>query len=156
MKGIDLSFFDFDYDLTFCALLMHADGTIYHTYGGRTWEAPESHLSDASLVRLLQETLAEHELYRQDPQPPPRRRKQAVEELPKWARREKKPDCYHCHMVGDGRYEQARERKRWSRDDIWIWPDPIQIGVTLDRDDQAAVRSVVADSPADVLLPQPL
>ena len=33
MAGVDLALYRFDYDLTFAALLMNADGTIYHTYG---------------------------------------------------------------------------------------------------------------------------
>ncbi len=63
MAGVDLETYRFDYDLTFTALLMNADGTIYHTYGGRTWEDAQSHLSERAFADVLTRTLAEHAAY---------------------------------------------------------------------------------------------
>ncbi len=151
MAGVDLSTYVFDYDLTFAVLLMNADGTIYHTYGGRDWTSAQSHLSMPALVDVMRKTLLEHDRYREDPKPPKRVRKTTIEEIPPMARRirnGKAPKCFHCHMVRDMRTEDARENRRWSRDQIWVYPDPSQIGLSLDRDSQTLVTAVAEDSPA--------
>lgn len=151
MRGIDLSTYRFDYDLTFCSLLMHADGTIFHVYGGRDHRDAESQLSMSSLIEALQKTVLEHKTH-----VPKKQKTQAryVEELPPLARKIanksfKEGQCVHCHSVHDFQREQLREEKRFKRDDvIWIYPDPIQIGVVLKRQSQRVVASVEGDSPA--------
>ena len=146
MAGVDLSVYRFDYDLTFVALLMNADGTIYHTYGGRDWTDPLSHLSTSSFARVLLETLIQHER-RGDAPAPKREAKRTVEEFPKF-RQGKKPDCFHCHMVHDGEIDALRQRRRFRTEDAWVWPDPAQAGLVLDRDGQTVVAEVRGGSGA--------
>ena len=151
MAGVDLETFRFDYDLTFAALLMNADGTIYHQYGARDERSADSHLSAESFARLLRESLAEHADYERAPRPPEPATPRTIEQMPTMARRiaqGKKPDCFHCHMVNGAMREQAQEERRWSRDDIWTWPGPERGGLRLARDDQALVESVEPKSPA--------
>lgn len=150
MAGVDLSIFQFDYDLTFAALLMNGDGTVYHRYGGRDETSATSRLSIASLVRVLRETLEDHAAYLKKPSPPPARPRRTIEDIPPMARKlqKKKIDCFHCHMVNDAEGELAREEGRWSREDIWRWPLPDQVGLELDRDDATLVRGVISGSPA--------
>ncbi len=142
MLGVDLNTFDFHYDLTFCTLLMNADGTIYHTYGGRDWTDPQSHLSMEAFVKVLNDTLGDHAAYQKDPKPPKRRPASVIEDIPHWKQRSKKPECFHCHMVYEGRIRDAMKAKRFKKDDRWMWPDPIQAGLSLHRDDQTLVRAV--------------
>ena len=125
MKGVNLDVFRFDYDLTFAALLMHPDGTIYHTYGGRDATDPSSHHSVASFVRTLEETRKEHEEHRAAPR---KHRKRTVEQLRERVGH-KEPDCYHCHMVHDYETAYLQQKRRWKRDLAWIYPDPIQAGL---------------------------
>jgi hypothetical protein len=151
MAGVDLNVYRFDYDLTFAALLMNADGTIYHVYGGRDWRDAQSHLSMAAFVSVLRDTLPEHAAYQERPRPPRRRAARTIEEIPPMAERirtGKAPDCFHCHMVHDSEREHAQDQRRWKRSDIWIWPDPAQAGLSLDRDDQAVITAVATESPA--------
>jgi len=148
MLGIDLNTFDFHYDLTYCTLLMNADGTIYHTYGGRDWTEPQSHLSMDALVKVLGETLADHAAYQKDPRPPKRKKTFAIEEIPHWKSRSKKPECFHCHMVYEGRIRDAMSGKKFRKEDRWMWPDPIQAGLSLDRHDQTLVAKVEPGSAA--------
>lgn len=142
MLGVDLSVFRFDYDLTFYSLLMNADGTTYHIYGGRDWRDPQSHLSIKSLVKVLGDTLADHAAHK----PVARKRKRrVVEDLPPMKERiasGQKMECVHCHTVHDMQREHAREQKRFKREDIWIYPNLDQIGLTLDRDDQTLIAAV--------------
>ena len=147
MEGIDLNTYRFDYDLTFAALLMNADGTIYHVFGGRDWTDPMSHLSMPALARTLRETLADHRAYMARPRPPKKRKPLSVEQLPKWAR-EKTRDCYHCHMVNEAIIEDLQDRGKWTLGKAWTWPDPIQAGIMLDRDGQVKVTKIETRSAA--------
>ena len=155
MAGVDLDRYRFDYDLTFAALLMNANGTIYRTYGGRDWRDPQSHLSTASFSRALQSGKLDHAFHKRSAKPAKTRRAkkgQTIEEIPPMRKRIKQgnaPECFHCHMVNEARYEDLVARGKWARDDLWKWPDPIQIGVTLDRDDQRVIASVEPGSAAD-------
>ena len=157
MRGVDLRTYVFDYDLTFAALLMHSDGHIYHQYGNRVPEAPDSHLSMASLARVMRGTLEDHatrntmlgaEATRP---PPPREAGHAVEDLPTMARRVKAgkaPDCFHCHMVFQARDEDAIEKATFDAGVAWRWPAATRLGLHLDRDDQQLVLAVAEESPA--------
>ncbi|MBI3726276.1 PDZ domain-containing protein [bacterium] len=151
MLGVDLNTYRFDYDLTFAALVMNADGTTYHRFGGRDETSASSRLTVAGLVRVLEAALPEHEAYEKGPKPKregvaPR----TVEQIPTMARRiaNKKPDCVHCHTVNDVERELAQEEKRWKRDDLWVFPLPEHVGLKLDSDDVARVVSVTPGSQA--------
>ena len=151
MAGVDLSVYRFDYDLTFAALLMHADGTTYHRYGTRDHTAT-SRLSMESLARVLEETLKDHAEYSRNPSPPAREPPRTIEQLPPMARKlqSEKVNCFHCHMVNDAYREQAQEEKRWSREaTIGMMPLPERVGILLDRDEQNLVKTVTSRSPAE-------
>ncbi|MCI0343470.1 MAG: PDZ domain-containing protein [Planctomycetales bacterium] len=151
MAGVDLGVFRFDYDLTFAALLMNGDGTIYRQYGGRDGGPAEARLSIASLVRAMKETLADHEEYGKSPRPPKPAPVRAIEQIPAMARQikaGKAPKCFHCHMVNESERRTAQDAKRWSRDSIWLWPDPARVGLALDPADQTLVKEIAARSPA--------
>ncbi len=151
MAGVDLGRYLFDRDLTLCILLMHSDGTIYHTFGGRTWRDPQSHLSMSALLTVLGRGLAEHARYDGAPDPPEGAR-WTVEHLPPLARRiasGDRPDCIHCHSVHDWEVATAVERETWRPESAWVFPDPIQIGLELDHDDQSRVVTVVPRSFAE-------
>jgi hypothetical protein len=151
LAGVDLSRYRFDYNLTFAALLMNADGTIYHTFGGRDWRDPMSHLTMPALVRLLNDTVTEHAAYQRAPAPPKLAAPFTIEQYPTLERRIKagrKPDCMHCHMVGEYKYSSWKEQGRYRLDDFMNYPDPIVIGETLKQEPQTVVESVVKGSPA--------
>ncbi len=151
MLGIDLSTFRFDYDLTFCSLLMNADGKTYHVYGGRNAKDAQSHLSITSLIKVLTDTRAGHSAYEKNGARRATKKAQYIEDSPAFKKRMakgKKPECIHCHSVHDFLREDAKAAKRWRRSDIWIFPDPAQVGISVSRDDQMLVTDVVKSSPA--------
>lgn len=115
MRGVDLNVFRFDFDLTFAALVMNADGTVYHRFGGRL-----ERMSMKALVRLLRESLEDHREYQNNPKPPEAKPKRALEDTPKYA----KLDCIHCHMVNDV-----------ERPSIWMYPRPERVGLELEVDE---------------------
>ena len=148
MSGIDLDRYAFNYDLTFCILLMRFDGHIYHTYGGRSWDDPHSHLSVESLTQVLLATLEES---RQLPPPLPRfdAQPRTVEDYPPVARRiaaGKRPACIHCHNVNDWWVQTEVEAGRWTRDRAWIYPDPEQLGLVFDALEQNRLLEAPAKS----------
>jgi len=151
MKGIDLNVFRFDFDLTFAALVMNADGTIYHHYGNRDATAADSHLSEASLARLLRDSLVDHAAYQRRPAPPPKAAPDLVEETPPMKERiarGKAPKCFHCHTVRDMRREMAARKGTWNISGAWRWPSSARVGFRLDRDVQTTVTEVTARTAA--------
>lgn len=149
MRGVDLSVYRFDYDLTFAILLMNADGTIYHTFAGRDRRDPMSHMSITALVRVMRATVGEHARYKA---PAPARAAAeplAVESMSRIHPPQKAPACYHCHMVHDAMHDAAVTAKRPREETIWVWPDPVQVGLSLDREGQVLVTGVEAGSAAE-------
>lgn len=151
MRGIDLDTFAFDFDLTFSALLMHPDGTVYHRYGGRDARSASSFLSLKSFLLLLKEGEQTHAEYIKNPAPPTIKRR-TLDDIPVWAekmrKRKKRQDCYHCHFVFDAEREQHKANGTWKRDLIWRFPPPARIGLTLDKHDQRKLTKVRRGSPA--------
>ena len=45
MKGVDLSQFQFDYDLNWAAMFINADGTVYCRYGTQSADGPDAYNS---------------------------------------------------------------------------------------------------------------
>ncbi|MEM7168463.1 MAG: Trx7/PDZ domain-containing (seleno)protein [Planctomycetota bacterium] len=152
MRDVDLSRYVFDYDLTFAILLMNADGTTYHRYGGRDHKDPMGWMSLPSLTRVMRMTLVEHALYQAKPAPPklpPSRTIMDVEPF-KERTKGKKIDCVHCHSLQPALREEAKKNGKWQPRDIWIYPTPEQIGIELVAAEQNRIRSVFPTSPAAV------
>lgn len=151
MSQVDVRAIRFDFDLTFAAVLMHADGTIYHRYGGRGPDDPNTYLSMDSLVRLLRDSLADHAAYERAPSPPTVEPPLPAIELPvlqQKLRAGQRIECVHCHTVNDAEHRDAVLAGRFVPEQRWLFPDPARIGVALDPEHQAIVGSVVAGSPA--------
>lgn len=139
MRGVDLEVYRFNYDLTMAVLLMHPDGTIYSTYAGRDFTHADSHQSTTSLARVLDAALELHA--RHTPVARPHKAPVHVEELPWWRDNKKAQDakCFHCHQVHDAWQGEGRKNGTWTERDQYTWPDPVQIGLRLDREDQVRV-----------------
>ena len=63
MKGVDLSQFQFDYDLNWAAMFVNADGTVYARYGTQSAAGANAYNSIASLEKTMRSVLALHEDY---------------------------------------------------------------------------------------------
>ena len=159
MRGVDLSRYVFDFDLTFAALTMHPDGRIYHRYGSRDSRAADVWLSSASLEFVLQESARDHAKY----DAKEKRRSQTpsfglakakvgkpvvMEGIPSYQKRDKGM-CIHCHSIHPAFYEEAIAAKTWQPEKKWVYPDPSRMGVDLDADQQRLIINVVAKSPAE-------
>jgi membrane-associated protease RseP (regulator of RpoE activity) len=147
MRGVDLDLFDFDYDLTWMGFFLNADGAVYGRYGGRDADSADSRVSLAGLRYALEAALARHRRLETRPPlaltKPPR----TVEQYPA-ARRLPERACIHCHQVYDLRRESLQAAGKWRMDELWVYPLPENIGLTLELERGDRVARVAADSPA--------
>jgi predicted metalloprotease with PDZ domain len=143
---VDLNLFEFDYDLTWTAFFLSPDETVYGRYGGRDARSPEARLSLAGLRHALTAALAAHRREGQAKPSPRPGRPLLAEDYP--AARRMKRGCIHCHQVNEFRREQRKASGQWRREELWVYPLPENIGLTLDVDRGDRVRAVQPGSPA--------
>ena len=147
MRGVDLATFDFDYDLTWMAFFLNADGKVYGRYGGRTPDSASKYLSRAGLRHALDAALAAHRRAPPAPQALRPHRPRTVEQYPAAARLTPGA-CIHCHHVYDFRRDALQAAGKWRRDEVWVYPLPENVGLTLDVDRGDRVRAVMPNSHA--------
>ena len=146
MRGVDLSIFEFDYDLQWFALMLTADGDVLGRFGGRDADTPAKYQTLAGLRRSLEAAL---ERYR-EPRTPSKRQPIYAED---YSGAQKRPDnaCIHCHHVYEFRRDALQQKKKWSLDEVWGYPQPENIGFTLDIQRGNCVAKVQPKSIADKL-----
>lgn len=161
-NGLDLTQFQYDFDLSFSALVMNADGTIYTRYGNRSSAEDVADNPIEGFRATLAAALDVHknlDTWRDD-------LKDKKVQLTKFDRPEKYPtlarykptidfagtvvkDCMHCHQIRDAERELARSETGTIPDEILFpFPRPEVIGLRLDPGTKAMVKGVAKDSAA--------
>jgi hypothetical protein len=158
-KGLDLKLFQYDYDMSWAAMFLNADGTIYGRYGTRTASGPgsDSHISLPSFRKAVERALELHKNY-------PANRAQLAGKLggePQYARPEHIPgleqraqgastrqNCIHCHMVREYALRAKWQAGKLSLADLQVYPLPDNVGMQVDIDDGLLIKSVKRGSPA--------
>jgi hypothetical protein len=159
-NSLNLKQFQYDYDMSWAAVIMNADGTIYGRYGTRNGNGPASdtYLSTAAFRRALGRALAIHKAYPANRQVLAGKTGATPEyavptQIPglqdRPAAATVKQDCIHCHMVKEYALRAKWEETRLSAADLWVYPMPERIGLTLGVDDGLLVKAVAAGSPAE-------
>jgi len=160
-NALDLSLFQFDYDLSFSTVFFNADGTVYGRYGSWTHQKDSKDKTTAGFKRALESALAIHRGYPANKsalagkQGAPLPFKDPLE-LPELAGKYKREldwsgkvvqSCVHCHQVGDAIRSHYRDQKKPIPAE-WVYPFPMPetIGVSLSPDQVASVESVAAGS----------
>ncbi|MBT3266416.1 PDZ domain-containing protein [Candidatus Poribacteria bacterium] len=162
MADVDLAQFQFDYDLTWSAFLMNADGTIYGRFGTRSIAGPMAHISVQALKNAMTRALDLHADY-------PGNRAQFVDKRgaePRWKRaldipalsrrmgdrpaeQNQRKGCIHCHHIYDGWNDTAYDEDAFYQDTMWKYPLPESVGMTIDVDSGNVVESVAEGSFAE-------
>ena len=144
IMGADLNLFEFDYDTTWSAFFLDADEHVYGRYGGRDAAGPDQRMSLAGLKFAMNAALA---AYRKntDIQAPRVAKPQRVEDYPN---NRHTRGCIHCHQVAEIQRDLARSTGHWTRADLWVYPLPENVGLTLEVDRGNRVKSVKPNSPA--------
>jgi hypothetical protein len=162
-NAIDLSLFQFDYDLSFSTLFFNGDGTLYGRFGSWTHQKDQHDKSTAGFKRSLEATLALHGGYPANKaalagkQAPLSQYKTPVD-IPTLQGKYRLqldwngkvvPSCVHCHQVGDALRAVARNKKEPMPGElIFPMPPPDSIGLKLAPDAAARVVSVTENSAA--------
>src|SRR5438876_1207733 len=119
MRGVDLSIFDFDYDLQWHALMLSNSGEVLGRFGGRDADSPAKYQTLAGLRHSLEAALGR--IKTQKAAPPAPRKPVRAEDYPA---AEKLHDnaCIHCHHVNEFRRAQLQSQGKWSLDEVWAYP----------------------------------
>jgi serine protease Do len=159
MKGVDLSQFQFDYDLNWAAMFINADGTVYARYGTQSIDGPDAYNSIASLEKTMQRVLELHDNYekvkaslaaKRGPDQPYK----TPLDMPGMENKEKlagvtaRNNCVHCHMIHDAQQNQWRVEGTMSIERLYRWPLPDNVGMHIDPKDGRKIQTVAADSAA--------
>lgn len=160
-NAIELAKFQFDYDLSFSTLFFNGDGTLYGRYGSWSHQKDPQEKTIVGYKRSLEAALAVHTAY------PINQAalvgKQGVPtpfatpvEIPALAGKYKRDldwdgkvmaSCVHCHQVGDAYRAFYRDAgKPVPTELIYPMPMPETVGLTLEPDQIAKVKSVVPGS----------
>lgn len=153
ISGVDLSLFEFDYDLTWAGFFLSADEVVYGRYGGRDARDAEGRMSLPGLKYAMRAALEAHKANQQKPRQRPQTPLLA-ENLAE-AKKLRRGECIHCHQVKEFRRAEAKAAGTWQRSELWGYPLPENVGLTLEIERGNVVRSVAGNSPAAKLGFQP-
>lgn len=158
---LDLSRFQFDFDLSFTTLIFNGDGTVYGRYGSWLHQKNAQETATAGYRATLQAALDLHAGYPANreslagKQGAPIAYKTPVE-IPglggkytpflNWSGKVV-PSCVHCHQVNDGlRLTLRNQQQTLPESLIYPNPEPETIGLVLADDAIARVQSVAPGS----------
>lgn len=164
-NGMDLSLFQFDYDQSFAAFMLNADGTIYGRFGTRSHQRESAQdVSVEGFAKALAGALQLHDEYpankallqgKRGPAAPFK----APEEFPSLRGKygpkldyegQVVKSCIHCHQVGEAQRLVYRAAKKPIPDEVlYPWPMPGVLGLVMDPKEKATVKSVAAGSSAE-------
>ncbi len=162
-NALDLSLFQFDYDLSFSTIIFNSDRTIYGRFG--SWQHQRDAMDDstAGYKAALEAALAIHKGFPANKdslagkQGGPAPFKVPVE-IPTLAGKYQRDldwggkvvqSCVHCHQVGDAfRAWHRNQGKPIPPELIYPMPPPETIGLSLDGTNASKVSDVAANTAA--------
>lgn len=164
MNGVDLSLFQFDYDMSFAVFFMNADETVYGRYGTRSDRPDDAdkHISIEGLKESMEAALSLNRCY---PEVAPELEEKRGGE-PRYARAELYPElknytpkinyqnetaksCIHCHQVHNSQRQGLRDARLSIPDEmLYLYPMPAVMGLEIDSKTRATVSKVIPGSSA--------
>jgi S1-C subfamily serine protease len=124
---------------------LNADEKVYARYGGRDATSPDARQSLEGLRYTMQSVLAMHGSAEKVFAP---RSADAPRFMRDVAGMRFRRGCLHCHQVKEVLNTDLQNKGQWTRDSVWRYPLPENLGLTLDVDRGNVVKQVVAKSPA--------
>ena len=155
MKGVDLSQFQFDYDLNWAAMFINADGTVYGRYGTQSADGPDAYNSVDSLLKAMERVLVypNNKGYLTAKKGAPKPYKTAID-LPglpnkrKYRQQTERSNCIHCHNIHDALCNDDYAKGKVTREYHWRYPLPENVGLKINKDDGQLVQEVETGSAA--------
>lgn len=163
-NGLDLDLFQFDYDQSFHAFLMNAEGAIYGRFGTRSEHRDEFRdMTMEGFAEALEGALALHGDYPANRELLAAKRGQprdikTPEEFPSLGEYGPALDyegdvvrsCVHCHQVRDAERLTYRTAGKPLPDEVlYPYPLPSVVGLAMDPKQRATIAEVAADSAAE-------
>ena len=161
MKNVDLSQFQFDYDLNWAAMFINSDGTVYGRYGTQSAQGADAYNSIPSLEQAMLRVLSLHRNYPRNkaelaPKKGAARPYRTALQMPGLTDKEKyagttaRNNCIHCHNIHDAEYEHLLSNGKLTPQYLWRYPLPDNVGIIIDHRDGQLVKQVLPGSPAAV------
>ena len=163
-NGMDLSLFQFDYDLTFAVFFMNADKTIYGRFGTRAeYENAAKDISIDGFKLALEGALALHERYPENKaalaaKTGPEPLKKTPEAFPALLQytatlnfnQSVDRQCIHCHQIGEAQREiHWYDRKSIPDEVLYPFPMPDVLGLHFSPKHRAKISKIVSGSSAE-------
>jgi hypothetical protein len=163
-NGLDLSLFQFDTDQSFAVFMLNADRTIYGRFGTRSHRT--EWIGDVSLKGLAEALTGALELHAGYPankeqltgKTGPKPLFDRPELFPALKEKytsslnysgEVAKSCIHCHQIGDAVRDFYRGREESIPEEVLNpYPHPKSLGLILDPNHRATVKSVASESSA--------
>jgi serine protease Do len=143
IENVDLNLFEFDYDLTFMVFFLNADKKVYGRYGGRDSESADERQSLKGLNYTMQSVLRMHKSEDRVFAPKTGDAPKVLKDVPGPRR-----DCLHCHQVREALNSEMKTAGKLSRETIYRYPPPDNLGIELDVDRGNTVKAIRAKSAA--------
>jgi hypothetical protein len=159
LRAVDLSRFQFDYDLSWAAMFLNADGTVYGRFGTQSTQLPNPYNHVAGLERAMLRVLALHSEYPTNApglagkRGPPKSYKTALE-VPGLEDKESlrgpttRTSCLRCHALHDAEHNEWQAKAPLTVERLWRYPLPGAIGLQIEPRDGTRVEKVAPASAA--------
>ena len=164
-NAMDLTLFQFDYDMSFAVHFLHPDRTVYARYGSRRGneEEADDDMSLEGLAETMRGVLALHKGYPENEatlvgkQPNPEVPYAVPEKQPLLKKYKSKLDydgkvagsCIHCHQIRDTERQEIRDAgKLLPHKLLTPYPMPSVLGIEMDPKRAAIVHEVRPNSVA--------
>ncbi len=164
-NGLDLGLFQYDTDQSFAVFMLNPDGTIYGRFGTRSHRTEwYGDVSLKGLAKALQGALDLHAKYPANKAALAGKRGDALE----FSSPEQYPSlkdkftnalnyegnvvksCIHCHQIGEAQRSYYRAADKPIPESIlYPYPHPKSLGLILDPEEMATVKSIEENSIAD-------
>ena len=163
-NAMNLSLFQFDYDLTFAVFFMNPDKTIYGRFGTRAeYENAAKDISIEGFKEALEAALALHEEYPENravlaAKTGPDPIKKTPEAFPALLRYSSTLDfnnrinqqCIHCHQIGEAQREiHWYDRKPVPDEVLYPFPMPDVLGLHFSPKHRAKISKITSGSSAE-------
>jgi C-terminal processing protease CtpA/Prc len=162
-NALELSKFQFDYDLSFSTMFFNGDGTLYARFGSWDHQHDAQNAATDGFRQALEGALALHQGYPANKavlagkQSPPSQYQTPLD-IPAMDDRFRSEldwkgnvvkSCVHCHQIGDALRRTVRDKgELLSLQMIYPHPAPETIGIQLDPDKITHIAAVAPDSVA--------
>lgn len=141
IEDVDINRFEFDLDLTMMIFFLNPDGKVYARYGGRDSEDADNRQSLAGLRYTMESVLAMHKQVQPLFAEPTSAKPLLANELGK-----RRKGCMHCHIAKEMMYTQLASQGKWTRDLVWRYPPPDNLGIVLDVNRGNVIKQIKPES----------